>query len=462
MKLYELQTLFAVLMVQVEMSVTKITVPQSSVFIPQVILSFIQNLKPIQTIHIADSKASERDWIQTFNFILSRSNSSFLFEIEKFNKKLMTKKPKNTLLLLSIEHIANFEDYFRHKTNESEFCFEKVLITLKNKTTVEIARIFKISWKKFVHNINVLLVDESSQKAQLFTFLPFQSSCDDFLPVKINEFDGKSLKWSANVFFPEKFKNLRKCVIRAGTYDNVPGTIIIKKSDGTQKLSGYEVEIIEFFGSVLKFTPQFKIFPLSTGSFLPNKTATGLMRRAFENEVDLIFSILSLQQTRKNHLSETKSLHTDKIVLVIPQAELVNPIQKLFLTFELFTWLGLFIVIIIACIVISILKLFPRKYHSFIVGENTKTEFLNIWIILLGGTQEKLPMRNFSRYLLMMFVMFCLVMRTLYLGSLYNLLKNDISEKKLKTIDELINSNYDFYVYDSLAPRVKDEKFMKR
>ena len=176
----------------------------------------------------------------------------------------------------------------------------------------------------------------------------------------------------------------------------------------------------------------------------------------------MIFSRLSLQQTRKNHLSETKSLFIDKIILVIPPSKRVDPIQKLFLTFELFTWLGLFIVVVIACIVLSILKFFPSKYHSFVVGENIKSEILNVWNILLGGTQEKLPTKNFARYLLMMFVMVCLVMRTLYLGSLYNLLKNDISEKTLKTIEELINSNYDFYVYDSLVPRVKDEKFMKR
>ena len=85
-------------------------------------------------------------------------------------------------------------------------------------------------------------------------------------------------------------------MIRAGTFNNAPGTIITQSKDGTQKLSGFEVELFKIIANSLNLTVDFKIFPVSTGSFLPNKTATGLMRRAFEGEVDVIFALLSLQQ----------------------------------------------------------------------------------------------------------------------------------------------------------------------
>jgi Ligated ion channel L-glutamate- and glycine-binding site len=280
--------------------------------------------------------------------------------------------------------------------------------------------------------------------------------------VKINTFDGIALKWSTNDFFPKKFKNLNTCVIKAGSYENAPGTIVIKTKNESEISHGYEVELIRLLADSLNFTVEFKLFPISTGSVLANKTATGLIKRAYEGQVDFIFALLSLQTARKEHLTETRSLYNDKIILVIPSAILIDPIKKLFIAFELFTWIGILLVIFIACVVITVLNFLPGKYHNFIVGKNIRSEYLKLWDILLGGSQKKLPFRNFSRFLLMMFLLFCLVMRSLYLGSLFNLLKNDIVMKEIKTIDELINLDFSFFIYDSLAPRVKDEKFMKR
>jgi hypothetical protein len=41
-------------------------------------------------------------------------------------------------------------------------------------------------------------------------------------------------------------------------------------------------------------------------------------------------------------------------------------------------------------------------------------------------------------------------------------MQKDIHEKEPKTIDELIERNYIFYAYDTLARRIQDAKIAKR
>lgn len=115
-----------------------------------------------------------------------------------------------------------------------------------------------------------------------------------------------------------------------------------------------------------------------------------------------------------------------------------------------------------AVLFMTTLKFLPRSYHNFVIGKSIKNDFLNLLIILIGGSQKKLPSKTFVRILLMLFVMFCLIMRSLYTGSFYKLLKSDIYSRRIKSISDLVDHEFDFYTYPSLAERIKDEYFMKR
>jgi hypothetical protein len=82
--------------------------------------------------------------------------------------------------------------------------------------------------------------------------------------------------------------------------------------------------------------------------------------------------------------------------------------------------------------------------------------------MLLGGSQAKLPGRNFARFLLMSFVLLSLIVRSAYSGSLFNILKNDVFSKEISSIEEINKLGYSFYMYESLALRLKGEKGIKR
>jgi hypothetical protein len=155
-------------------------------------------------------------------------------------------------------------------------------------------------------------------------------------------------------------------------------------------------------------------------------------------------------------------IYTDLLIIVVPPPFLIDPLTKILMPFTLISWICISSVILTACITVIILKFTPKKFHDYIVGKNVKGSILNVWNLLLGGSQTKLPTATFPRFLLAKFLIFALVMRSLYQGAIFNLLKDDISTIELSTIDEFIEHKFTFIVYESLAARSQGSKFMDR
>lgn len=63
----------------------------------------------------------------------------------------------------------------------------------------------------------------------------------------------------------------------------------------------------------------------------------------------------------------------------------------------------------------------------------------------------KLPGRNFARFILMLFVLFSLVMRTAYQGKQFEFIQKEMRKKNVQTIDELVKLNYTLTVKAPLS-----------
>ncbi|CRK87192.1 CLUMA_CG000997, isoform A [Clunio marinus] len=334
-----------------------------------------------------------------------------------------------------------------------------IILEIKNRKSLK--NIFKVFWKNFFFNINVLGKEKVLQNISLFTFLPFNGAiCGDVSPVIINEFNENYNDWSTNEYFPKKLKNLNQCPIRIGSHSNPPA-VIDRNESSVNTYGGNMIDFVRMLSSVLNFKIDFHLYSVGAGAFA-NGTATGLMEKAYSNDVDLIIGLLSLQQIRMEYLSETRAFYHDDIILVVPPPPLIPSIRKLFMPLDFYCWVALLLILLISSIILTILKILPKSYHNLVIGENIKNQYLNILEVLFGESQKKLPVKNFPRFILMSFMVFCLIMRTCYTGSLFNILKNDISSKKIKSIEELNQMDYKFIIYDTLAARLNDKKFMKR
>jgi hypothetical protein len=83
--------------------------------------------------------------------------------------------------------------------------------------------------------------------------------------------------------------------------------------------------------------------------------------------------------------------------------------------------------------------------------------------------QQKLPLNNFARIILMVFIMFCLVIRTAYQGTQFDMLTSDMRFPPIKTIQQLFDQNFTFVVYhpeffgnDILQRFIGEEKRLKK
>lgn len=402
---------------------------------------------------ISDNEETFEEIISSF---LSTSNGNLSVQIESFEKAQKAQTIKKAFVVIFVDNLEKIENFSKQVKHESFKFNGYYLIVIDEKSEIEMKKVFEMFWKKFIFNVNIFRIDKSSYKGNLFTFLPFkENSCDDVTPVMINEFDRK---WKTDIFFPKKFKNLNKCPIKAGTVDIKPAVIVGKFN----KTSGFEIDILNNFATSLNFSVHFTLYPPETMLKIKNNSVTQLMAEVYNRKVDLIFGLYSLQKSRMDFLSETKFLYFDSIIAVVPPAVLIGSLQKLLLPFDFFTWIALSVVLSISIVVIFFLKLCFKKHRDFIVGRNTRNHFLNLWNVILGGSLHNLPQKNFARFLLMCFVIFCLIIRSSYTGSLFNNIRKDISEREIKSISELDEMEYTFYVYESLADRLNDVKGMKR
>jgi ABC-type amino acid transport substrate-binding protein len=421
----------------------------------------VQSSKHSKVINfIIDETRSSHD---IMNEVLSAKTFSFPVQIENFQTSVIIKLHKKVFSVLFVNSFEAILKFCNEASHENFHFNGFFVLILDDVLMTKIKNIFEIFWMKFIFNVNVLVKSENSENLSIFTFDPFSGElCGDLTPVKINEFDSRTLKWTTDVHFPKKLHNLKKCPIKVGSLGSLFGVMVKVNSDKTQHYFGFEVDCLNELASKLNFTLIFKIFPYEVGLILKNKTGTGMIKRVQEKQVDLICGSFSLQQQRRELLSDTRSFYSDKMILVVPKAEVIGFIEKLLLPFDYYTWISLAVVLIIAFCIVALLKVLPPKYHNFMIGKNIDNNYFNILNVLLGGSQKKVPFRNFARFLLMSFILLTLILRSSYLGSLFNILKNDMFSRDISSIEELDRLGFTFHVYESLALRLKGEKGMKR
>lgn len=73
-----------------------------------------------------------------------------------------------------------------------------------------------------------------------------------------------------------------------------------------------------------------------------------------------------------------------------------------------------------------------------------------------------LPGRNFSRFLLTLYILFCLIIRTAYQGKQFEFLQKDMRPANVETIDEMIARNFTFFFEVEQEISYKEMDFMKR
>jgi hypothetical protein len=130
---------------------------------------------------------------------------------------------------------------------------------------------------------------------------------------------------------------------------------------------------------------------------------------------------------------------------MITLGDLYTDYEKLFLPFDATTWALLLGTFAIAQFTILIVNRMSKRVQNIVYGEGINIPSLNIVSTFFGVSQPKLPIKTFPRFILIIFVLFCLIFRTAYQGVLFDFMTSDMRKPHAQTIDDLINDNFTIY-----------------
>lgn len=172
------------------------------------------------------------------------------------------------------------------------------------------------------------------------------------------------------------------------------------------------------------------------------------MRKVIRRETDIGFGGYYLTLNRAKFMSFTQYSNID-IVLVVPRSSAMTPIEKLFSPFSKISWIALSLTFTTGIVIITLLKL-TSKAHQHLVFADSSNPHMNMINILLSGSQHGiLPTKDSAKSLLISYVVFCLIIRTLYQAGMFKFLQSDQRHAELQKIDEVIEKKFDIYMYDS-------------
>ena len=93
-------------------------------------------------------------------------------------------------------------------------------------------------------------------------------------------------------------------------------------------------------------------------------------------------------------------------------------------------------------------------------GSKVQSPIFNIVRGFFGIGQTILPEKNFSRLILLSFILWCLVVRTAYQGKLFEFTTTAIRKPEMRTLEELKAKNFSLYMLDDNYHNILE--FVKR
>lgn len=360
---------------------------------------------------------SQSDDCQTNDFInelFSRIGSKISVQMINFNESFADK----TRIFFNVLLIDSLDSFSQMMGKISRLAFPRsgyYLIIFEQATAEDMTKIFRKLWDLYIHNVNVLSSDRTEELLKIYTFVPFSKlGCNKTTPITFSKFKNGSFSYLPRYFFPDKFTHFHGCSIKVTTFESLaPSVVKHDYPNGSYYLFGQDVDVIDALSRELNFRPDvYYILEYGGwGRLFPNGSATASMGRAIRRDADFIIGNLYLKYDRSQAMAFSYAYFLDQLVLVIPPGKPFTSFQKLIRPFNIIVWMILGGTILIGFAIINLLQFQSRAIREFFYGEEVKNPYMNVLIGIFGGSQHKLPRKSFSRSLLIIFLLFCLVMR---------------------------------------------------
>ncbi|CRL04595.1 CLUMA_CG017663, isoform A [Clunio marinus] len=417
--------------------------------------------KESSVVDVICSNESE-EILDAFNSVIAHFGSCTSFQFDSLNNVSRLHKRTRTFNVIILESFESFNILMNNISNfDFDFngYFSMFFIDIE---TIELNRVFEFAWKYFMHNFIVLT--GNGTKITLSTYDPFRNGiCGDTSPVS-TVIDIKTDIHNSIDLFPNKMINMNKCPLRIPLINYLPA-INFESYRDDYIITGIEGELLLTMKDLLNFT--IKVLQLKGeqywGVIEKNGSATGAMRMVIEGEADLIMGTYAMTLLRLQYMDSSLSHLGFPFVLVIPPGRKFTPMEKLLKPFQMEIWIAILTFLGFLFMSILIIKkgnIKARKLTLF--GETFRLSYLTMIDSFLGGSFNLLPSKTSLRFLFASYFIFCLIVRNLYQGLLVQILQSEDRAKPVKTVDEMMEKGFNFYMYDSYLEHTEHLKFSSR
>lgn len=367
--------------------------------------------------------------------------------------------PRKRSLVVIIEKVAQFESIVKNlSSNCYRFSGLYLIVLLNQDKENNIESIFEMMWRIQIFNVNV--VSWVGDRLEVRSFMPFSRiSCHDTSPVLINEYrNGNFLNGTLN-FFPEKMNNLHGCLVRMAIASNSEPYIMIQQEpNGSLQLYGREKRFLDVLEESLNFRLSFTYIGEETYDHM----STGPLRAVLDRHADMSANNWWLKSSRLKFLDATTTYTNDHIVLLVPPGKALTAFEKLLYPFSSGVWMMILMCFAMGLVIIvPILRFGSGNVKSLVFESKIKYPILNMFSAFIGSPQNALPVKSCARLLLMTFMMYSIVMRTLYQGSYYKFMKESIRHKEIQSLDEIVQKNFKLYVMPGIGDMFNDLRAIK-
>lgn len=168
------------------------------------------------------------------------------------------------------------------------------------------------------------------------------------------------------------------------------------------------------------------------------------------HKVPFPYEIIELFTTSTMEAVHSVPLEFDTLYFAIPPGEPYDQLTKMFMMFDSEVWIAITVTFLIGLVAIQIVNRLSRQLQSLIYGSNITTPTLNLISIFLCGGQIRTPPNSFARFLLILFIIFSLIIRTCHQSTLFRFLQDDLRKPRVTSFDELVYENFTFYGFERL------------
>lgn len=330
---------------------------------------------------------------------------------------------RSRINLIIVDSYESFENISSFVTIKRLF----VIVMVRGRT-FDIQKVYRVCLKKKVLDVFVMFKERG--KIIVTTYDPFTAiDCQSTTPRVIT---GKQLK------IPRELSSFHRCPLTFGININPPYTICNNVSCNIGDLRGRDAVLLKTLSTALNFSIQSESFGIQWVKRVISSLGKG--------QTDAIIGDFFLRRDRTEVVDSSIPYFDSYLSFLVPRGRPYTSLESLLKPFQPVVWTLLAILILIAVLVITIIKLQSMAIRQFVLGINSPT--MSLLSVICGVALSRLPTRNFARFLLMCFIMFCLVMRTLYQGSVYKFLQSRMRHKLVETIDDIVREDFKFYIHE--------------